>query len=109
MSVASCLSWLRLLRVLTLSAYLGPLTLMMVRMLTDVGRLLIIESFIVIAFSSGVYVLYRAVDLDYSETEAAQTEAESEDGILQVIHPLHPLHDCEPMLDMYASQLTRAN
>ena len=40
-SVAGLFSWLRLLRVLTLSASLGPLTLMCVRMLTDVTRLLV--------------------------------------------------------------------
>jgi len=95
-SLAATFCWLRLMRVLTLSASLGPLTLMMVRMLSDVAKLLVIETFVVISFSAGIFVLYRGVDTPFSDEVAEQAA-----DILTVIHPLHPLHDCEPMLDMH--------
>ena len=59
-SLAATFCWLRLMRVLTLSASLGPLTLMMVRMLSDVAKLLVIETFVVISFSAGIFVRHAA-------------------------------------------------
>ena len=61
-SGAAAAAWLRLLRLLALSHSLGPLTLMFIRMLTDVTQLLIIELFVFLAMGAAVYVLFRSAD-----------------------------------------------
>ena len=58
-STAAICAWLRLLRLSTLSSSLGPLTLMVVRMLKDVLKLLVIEGFILAALVSELYIVFR--------------------------------------------------
>ena len=59
-SAASIVSCLRLMRVLTLSAHLGPLVLTFIRMLRDVLLLIIICVWVAAAFASGLFLLFKA-------------------------------------------------
>jgi hypothetical protein len=86
-SAIAMLAWLRLLRILLLTS-LGPFMLMFVRMLIDVARMLVIESFIVVSFTSAIFVLYRAVD---------PTKA----GLPANAAAMDPHDACTPLLSMH--------
>jgi hypothetical protein len=75
-SIASVCAYFRLLRLLTLSVSLGPLVLMLIKMMGDVLKLMAILTVVVLALSSGVYVLMArkgAVPTSFSSTLAATT------------------------------------
>ena len=64
-SLATYFSWIRVLRVLQLFSSFGPLVLMFVSMLKDVLKLLVLIAFIVVATTSGLYVLFNSIHYDF--------------------------------------------
>ena len=72
LSAASLIAWIRLMRALSLSASLGPLVLMFVKMFNDVFKLLIITGWISVAFASAIYLLFHAPTIDAVEQPSAK-------------------------------------
>lgn len=58
-SIAAVLAWLRLLRVLTLDDALGPVVIMCVKMIGDVGKLVVLIFFVLCALTSGTYIVFE--------------------------------------------------
>ena len=80
--------WLRQMKILQISSYTGSFVYMLGRMVLDVFRWLIIYAFGAMAFSAGLYVLYRndraAINRD-GGTRALGEECDRLDGALDSV------------------------
>jgi len=70
-SVATCLAWLRLLRMLELFKSWGPLVLMFIEMIRDVVQLLVLNLFVLLAIACGMWVLFNSIQHEHDDGSLA--------------------------------------